>query len=203
MNKQESQFNQGITITQLTGVMPDGKTKTTAEQQRQLTNLWTAAEQTGTIPDELADMYGIARGTQTIAAKQFAQQLAVSQQNANTSQFSAENSAGNSNFGQLLDVWQATGQAPAGLESYGVSQGQEYSAKTAAAVKAEAPKTYEDYQSNIEKIKVTDSNGKLKNPQVVQEYIKSSPLSSYEKYRAWISSGLEWPANVEIPKAGE
>lgn len=199
---QESQFNQGITNAQLTGVMPDGKTKTTAEQQRELTNLWTIADQTGTIPDTLASMYGLPNGTQTLAAKQFAQQLAISQQNADTSSFSTKNSANNANFSQLMDVWQATGQAPAGLESLGVSQGQQYT--TAAAAKAEAPKVYEDYQSNIEKLAVRDSKtGALTNPDAVREYIKSSPLSSYEKYRAWVSSGLEWPSNVEIPKAGE
>lgn len=81
LNKQESQFNQGITTAQLTGTMPDGS-KTTTEQQRQLTNLWTIADQTGTIPTELAKMYNLPEGTQTLAAKQFAQQLAISQQNA-------------------------------------------------------------------------------------------------------------------------
>lgn len=84
LNKQESQFNQGITTAQLTGTMPDG-TKTTTEQQRQLTNLWTVADQTGTIPSELAKLYNLPEGTQTLAAKQFAQQLAISQQNADTS----------------------------------------------------------------------------------------------------------------------
>ncbi|MDQ0062391.1 hypothetical protein [Paenibacillus harenae] len=57
-------FNQGITMADLTGTLPNGQ-KTTAEQQRQLSNLWTAASQTGTIPDALADMYGIPRGTKT------------------------------------------------------------------------------------------------------------------------------------------
>lgn len=75
---------------------------------------------------------------------------------------------------------------------------------TSATTKAETPKTYENFQSNIEKIKDVDkSTGKLRNPQVVQDYIKNSPLSSYEKYRAWVGSGLEWPSNVEVPKSGE
>jgi hypothetical protein len=82
--KQQQEYNQGITNAQLTGTMPDG-TKTTSEQQRQLTNLWTVAEQTGSIPDGLATMYGLPKGTETLAAKQFAQQLAISQQNADTS----------------------------------------------------------------------------------------------------------------------
>lgn len=91
LDGQNQAYNQGITTAQLTGYL-NGK-QTTAEQQRQLTNLWTVAEQTGTIPNELADLYGISRGTQTQAAKQFAAQMAnesrgldISQQNANTSQ---------------------------------------------------------------------------------------------------------------------
>lgn len=200
LSKQESQFNQGITTAQLTGVMPDG-TKTTTEQQRQLTNLWTAAEQTGVIPKELATLYGLPEGTQTLAAKQFAQQLAVSQQNADTSQASASSSITNNNFGRLMDVWQATGKAPAGLEGYGVTQGQQYTTTAAntAASKTVAAKTYEDYQSEITKVVANNK----KNPTVAQDYIKSLPISNYEKYRAWIASGYEWPDSVEVPKAGE
>jgi hypothetical protein len=64
--------------------------------------------------------------------------------------------------------------------------------------------TYEDLQSNIEKIADRDSKtGTLKNPDAVKQYITDSPMSSYEKYRAWVSSGLEWPKNVEIPTPGE
>lgn len=198
--KQEQEYNQGITNAQLTGVMPDGS-KTTAEQQRQLTNLWTVAEQTGSIPDGLATMYGLPKGTETLAAKQFAQQLAISQQNADSSSMSASNSANNANFSKLMDIWQATGKAPSGLEGYGVNQGTAYttSAAKTATTKAETTKTYEDYQSNIKK--VVDANPK--NPSVAQDYIKSLPVSTYEKYRAWIASGYEWPDDVEIPTAGE
>ncbi|MEK4108116.1 hypothetical protein NST28_29035 [Paenibacillus sp. FSL R10-2791] len=198
--KQEQEYNQGITNAQLTGTMPDGS-KTTAEQQRQLTNLWTVAEQTGSIPDGLATMYGLPKGTETLAAKQFAQQLAISQQNADSSSMSASNSANNANFSKLMDIWQATGKAPSGLEEYGVNQGTAYttSAAKTATTKAETTKTYEDYQSNIKK--VVDANPK--NPSVAQDYIKSLPVSTYEKYRAWIASGYEWPDDVEIPTAGE
>lgn len=51
-------------------------------------------------------------------------QLSISQQNANTSAFSASNSAVNANFSKLMDIWQTTGKAPAGLESLGVQAGQ-------------------------------------------------------------------------------
>lgn len=97
LSTRQQDFTEGTTNAQLTGYMPDG-TRTTAEQQRQLTNLWTVAEQLGTIPNELADLYGIARGTQTQSAKQLAAQITndirgldISQQNADTSRYSAEN----------------------------------------------------------------------------------------------------------------
>ncbi|OMC79607.1 hypothetical protein BK125_04825 [Paenibacillus odorifer] len=108
--KQEQEYNQGITNAQLTGVMPDGS-KTTAEQQRQLTNLWTVAEQTGSIPDGLATMYGLPKGTETLAAKQFAQQLAISQQNADTSSGSLELSRDNAAWDQQTSIIDAEAKA--------------------------------------------------------------------------------------------
>jgi hypothetical protein len=127
-NKNQA-LNETQVMAQLTGKLPDG-TPTNAAQQQQLQNLWTVAEQTGTIPDTLADLYGIPRGTQTQAAKQQAiqnsiqqGQLAVSQQNANTSAMNAKNSLSNAAFGQLMDVWKATGVAPDGLQAYGIQPG--------------------------------------------------------------------------------
>lgn len=203
--KEAQKFGQEVTMAELTGKLPNG-TKTTAEQQRLLTNLWAVAAQTGVIPDQLAETYGIPKGTQTQAAYQFAQSLAnesrsldISQQNANTSSASANNSNTNSNFNQLMDIWKATGKAPDGIN--GVTAGTAYSE---SAAKQAAPAVYEDFQSNIEKIADRDSKGTLKNPAVVEEYIKNNDkLSNYEKYRAWIASGLEWPEDVEIPTPGE
>lgn len=86
---QQWQQQFGVTLAQVTGYLPDG-TPTSAEQQRQLENLWLFADQMGTVPNQLADMYGIPRGTQTRAAKEFAAQLAISQQNANASSLSAQ-----------------------------------------------------------------------------------------------------------------
>ncbi|MEK4185677.1 hypothetical protein [Paenibacillus sp. FSL L8-0494] len=108
--KQQQEYNQGITNAQLTGTMPDGS-KTTAEQQRQLTNLWTVAEQTGSIPDGLATMYGLPKGTETLAAKQFAQQLAISQQNADTSSASLSLSRDNSAWDQQTAIIDAEAKA--------------------------------------------------------------------------------------------
>jgi hypothetical protein len=89
LQKQASDLNNTQVLASLTGRMPDGK-PTTAEQQRQLSNLWMASEQSGVIANELANLYGIPPGTQTRAAKEFAQQLAISQQNADTSRGSLD-----------------------------------------------------------------------------------------------------------------
>jgi len=78
---QNQQLSTTQVLAQLTGVMPNGQ-PTTAEQQRQLGNLWAVAEQTGTIPDTLATMYGLPVGTQTLAAKQFVMSFNQSQTNA-------------------------------------------------------------------------------------------------------------------------
>lgn len=83
-------------IAQLTGKMPDG-TPTNAKQQQDLTNQWTLADQTGTIPNSLADFYGLPHGMQTQAAKNQAAQLGISQQNANNSSRSTTASINNMN----------------------------------------------------------------------------------------------------------
>jgi len=127
------------------------------------------------------------------------QQVAISQQNADSSSAGNTASIANSQFGQLMDVWQATGKAPAGLESYGVNPGEVYSA--GAAAKAAAPKTFEDYQSNVDKIVQRDKKGIITNPQTVEDYIINSDLSPYEMYRAYGVYGLKWDG--EVPKPGE
>jgi len=85
---QQWQQNFGVTLAQVTGFMPDG-TPTSDQQQRDLANLWTVADQTGVIPPQLASIYGLQANTPTRAAKEFAAQLAISQQNANSSSTSA------------------------------------------------------------------------------------------------------------------
>jgi hypothetical protein len=89
---------------ELTGYLPDG-TKTNAQQQQELKNLWTVADATGVIGAQLGRIYGIPANTQTLAGKQ----LALSQQ-------SALNSQNNAAQNQLMDVWRATGVAPAGIK---------------------------------------------------------------------------------------
>lgn len=104
---QNQQFNQGISLAQLLGQMPDG-TLTTAEQQRQLQNEWRVAEQLGQITPSLSQLIGVPAGTPTQQARQFAQTLGIQQQNANTSR-------ANSQFNQAMELWKATGVAPEGI----------------------------------------------------------------------------------------
>ena len=122
-------------MAQLTGFLPDG-TPTSAQQQQDLSNLWMVAQQTGTIPNQLADLYGLQRGSRTQDAIAQAAQIGISQQNANTSSFSASNSAGNAAFGRLMDIWQATGSAPPGIP--GVQAGTPYG--------SEADRAYQQMQ---------------------------------------------------------
>lgn len=139
---QQQQFNQDTTMAELTGKMPDG-TPTNAYQQQQLANLWTVAEQTGIIPNELADMYGLPRGTQTQAAKQFALNYALDQKqtNASVANMYADNARQDkaATVDRLQQVWKNTGVAPAGLEDYGIKAGTPYPSESSG----EAPTTRE------------------------------------------------------------
>lgn len=67
----QQNLNETQVMAALTGFMPDG-TPTTAQQQQNLANLWAVADSTGTIPEQLATLYNLPKGTQTQAAKQFA-----------------------------------------------------------------------------------------------------------------------------------
>lgn len=64
-------------------------------------------------------------------------------------------------------------------------------------------KTYEDYQSNIEKIIQRDKKGVITNAPAVEEFILTSDLSDYEQYRAIKAAGLTWPEGVPVPSKGE
>lgn len=148
LGQQAQDINSTQTMAVLTGALPNGQ-KTTAEQQRQLENEWFASDQTGVITDTLASLYNIPKGTPTRAAKEWAREIAlterstdaniaqgwaqtaISQQNANTSATNATNSQGNAAFGRLLDIWQATGFAPAGID--GVPEGTPYAERSSSS----------------------------------------------------------------------
>lgn len=134
-------LNQTQTLAQLTGYLPDG-TPTNAKQQQDLQNLWLVAQQTGTIPNDLADLYGIPRGTKTQEAMQLATEnsRADRQLNANLANMTSDNAraaaaearaAGNQNLGSLFDIWDRTGIAPAGIP--GVAAGTQLRDKSSSA----------------------------------------------------------------------
>jgi hypothetical protein len=85
-------YNDKVTMANLTGYLPDG-TPTNAKQQQDLADLWTVADKTGVIPDKLADMYGIKHGTKTQAAYQFAKELSIDWYNSQTSRINANTNA--------------------------------------------------------------------------------------------------------------
>lgn len=65
-------------MSDLTGKMPDGS-KTSQQQQQDLSNMWQQADLTGTIPDKLAEMYGLPKGTKTQSAAQWAAENVLAQ----------------------------------------------------------------------------------------------------------------------------
>jgi hypothetical protein len=119
-NQRLDNLNEMQVMAQLTGYLPDG-TPTNAQQQQMLENLWQVADATGTIPNELAQLYGIPAGTTTLQAKQIAASIA----NANAASARAgvadQRTADNQRLGALMEVWDRTGKAPAGIP--GVQEG--------------------------------------------------------------------------------
>lgn len=113
-------LNETQVMAQLTGFLPDG-TPTNAQQQQQLANLWQVADATGTIPAELAQLYGIPEGTPTLQGKQIAASIANS--NASNARAAAADAraAGNQQLSNLYSIWDRTGRAPAGIP--GVTEG--------------------------------------------------------------------------------
>lgn len=72
--------------------------KAEADQKKAVyDSLWKAAEQTGTLPNELADSYGLPRGTKTLDAAK----VGISQQNADTSRMNAGTSAKNATTSRM------------------------------------------------------------------------------------------------------
>lgn len=115
-------------------------------------------EQSKAVQD--AGLTGLYNGKETMQknAQDFGQwldkaQLAVSQRNAGTSAASAANSASNAGFNRLLDIWDRTGKAPAGLESMGITPGtalnDKNAIKEAEKVAAEKSKKMESEKTGL------------------------------------------------------
>lgn len=73
-----------------------------------------------------AGLTGYYNGNPTMARQDMLFNQGAENRRIGISAQSAANSAGNARFGQLMDIWQATGSAPPGLESMGVRAGTPY-----------------------------------------------------------------------------
>lgn len=85
---QKADQDKAETLAKLTGYMSDGKggyVPTNEKQQQDLTNAWKETEQLGTVSPALSKLTGIKAGTPTQTAKNQAQQIGISQQNATNS----------------------------------------------------------------------------------------------------------------------
>ena len=79
----QTELNRTQTLATLTGYLPDG-TPTNATQKQQLNDLWNVANQTGIVPNQLADLYGLPHGTQTQAAIKQAASISEANQRSET-----------------------------------------------------------------------------------------------------------------------
>jgi hypothetical protein len=203
---QQQEFNQGVTMAELTGFMPDG-TPTNAKQQQDLQNEWMVAEQMGVITPGLSQLYGLQEGTPTWRAKQDIVQNRINQQNANTSSYNAQTSRQNSNQSaqdsetrQLMQIWEATGVAPAGIP--GVEPGTPIYQREDASP-ALASDLYDDINKRFlvdETVPSESGDGSLvktgkkvvSDPTQLEAYILSQDLSDEEAEKAYRYYGLDW-----------
>lgn len=191
-------LNATQTMAVLTGHLPDG-TPTNAAQQQQLQNQWTVAEQTGIIPNSLADFYGLPHGMQTQAAKTQAAQIAVSNRNASNSETSTANAKTNAEQSRLMDVWKATGKAPAGIN--GVTAGTPYAQAQNTNLKSD--KEISDLLDSSPFVtKQLDDNGKIigtvvsdANKKQMAQYIASLGLPVADAKKWFIRYGLSLTGN--------
>lgn len=120
-------------------------------------------------------------------------QLAISQQNANTSSASEGTRAGTAQQNQLMDIWKATGQAPAGIQ--GVQEGTPYAGQTSVADnKLKTAEGYANYTDGVAKYAVNQQTGikTLSNPVDVESSILQSNLPESEMKKLYTRYGLKW-----------
>jgi hypothetical protein len=96
---------------------------------------------------------------------------AVSWYNAKTSRQSSNNAAGNANFSKLMDVFSATGKAPAGLEGYGIPAGTAYKSDSASGkIPYQNSPDFASDVSDITSGKVTLDKVKASSQALIEEY---------------------------------
>lgn len=87
------EYEDSVRAAEATARAAEAKLTTDAEKAA-LDSLWKAAEQTGMLPNELADFYGLPQGTRTLDAEK----VGISRMNAQTSAKGAETSRMNANL---------------------------------------------------------------------------------------------------------
>jgi hypothetical protein len=119
-----------------------------------------------------------------------AQQIGISQQNANTSAANSGNTASNNQQNQLMAVWKATGKAPAGIPN--VAEGTQYA--TAADGKLSTAEGYSSYTDGVAKYATNQKTGTkdLNNPNDVEAAILQSNLPESEMKKLYTRYGLKW-----------
>lgn len=171
-----------------------------AQLQRQQANLEAAlgvAGLTGSVVNPQADWSGLFRQAAaggngpTMAALQQAFQQSMAQQDYNRGVYESDRSYAlqangqnqqnsNSSFGRLVDIWKLTGQAPAGLESYGVQAGMPYSDGAANKIRTIDPN---EIKSLAQSFQYTgqDSGGK--------SYRYTPPKTNQDaRYNVWVDT---------------
>ncbi|MGK9250829.1 hypothetical protein [Paenibacillus humicus] len=152
---------------------------------------------TGNIVNPQADWTGLFRQAaaggngQTMAALQQAFQQAMSQQQYNRGVYESDRNYNlqangqnqqnsNSAFGRLVDVWKLTGQAPSGLESYGIQAGTPYSDGAASKVRTIDPNEIKSLAQSFQ-YAGQDSGGK--------SYRYTPPKTNQDaRYNVWVDT---------------
>jgi len=183
-------MNNAKDMATLTGYISDGKggyIPTNAKQQQDLTDAWTATNNLGSVTKALSDLTGIPVGTPTQTAKNQAQQINISQQgattsakNATTAATNSANSNNNANQTHLMDIWKATGKAPAGIQ--GVAEG------TAYAGTAKASATADDFIKSMDSTPLVSNIAGMRrvtDPVAMEKAILDSGMTPEEMTKAY------------------
>lgn len=101
-NQTQQQWQNRFDYGKSTGTFQNGQ-QTLEARQANIGNLWNVADATGTIPDQLADMYHIPRGTKTQAARQWTASYGLDQdqQNYNWSKLESDMLGGSGKYSGL------------------------------------------------------------------------------------------------------
>lgn len=198
-------LNEMQTMAQLTGNIPDGQggmKPTSAQQQVQLSNLWKVADTSGTIPDQLADMYGLPHGTQTIQAKQIAAELAYKNASLGIEGarigIEAQNAANQANYQRgMLNNESNRINMEYGPDSLN-SQNKQSLIDGRTETKMKNITDNIDSSPFIAKTTATDENGnpvhstKVSDPRALGDYIFNLGLSEADTKKLYARYGLKW-----------